>query len=79
MPFDWMHVAHPRTAAQVAQAKRVLSEEYRGQAALLRRLGYAKEDALRRCISRSHWDLRPGHAPVLSDAELKALVTAVYA
>ena len=79
MPFDWLHVDRKPNPNQAEAAKRVLAEEYRARAALLRRLGYTQDVALARCLARSRWDVRPGAPPLLSEDALRGLVTAAYA
>jgi hypothetical protein len=80
-PFDWMVAKrNPDVArAQRAKADALVRAELEERAALLQRLGYAKDAARERLQANARWDFegRPGGGPV-KPADIDALVERAF-
>ncbi|RME25442.1 MAG: hypothetical protein D6798_08900 [Deltaproteobacteria bacterium] len=80
MPFSWN--TRPTDAARAAaQADRARVEhlaEARERAALLRRLGWPRDHALRRVVANHAWETTETGGPFLTEAELTDAVDAAY-
>ncbi len=77
MPFCWMDEEKPRVAVG-AQAD-ATAQEIQDRAALLRRLGYSKADAVHRCLGNVAWAHSVSGTPALSPTQIRKLVSEVYA
>jgi len=79
MPFCWMDETAD-TAPVEGQTSRVESTErdVRERAALLRRLGYSKTDAVHRCLGNVAWAFSVHGKPAITPARVRKLVSAVY-
>jgi hypothetical protein len=79
MPFSWLH---PHIPAHVkkhypAAAKAMQRREISERASMLRRLGYSRDEALRRCQAYDEWEYEPFHRSPLA-AEVVQIVDEVY-
>jgi hypothetical protein len=79
MSFSWLSAHVPASvkktfpAAFLAMHRREIAE----RAGLLRRLGYTREQALRRCQAYDVWEYEPFHASPLA-GEIAHIVDQVY-
>lgn len=78
MPFDWMN-ADRRPRGGTRTRKSMYEQEVRSRAALLRRLGYTKADARRRCSESLAEEFASFAASPLLKKEVDALIAEVYA
>ncbi|MBP6742259.1 MAG: hypothetical protein KA244_05400 [Deltaproteobacteria bacterium] len=80
MPFAWLHQPSSTTpkSTQSATSVAMRRAELIERASLLRRLGYSRDEALRRCQAYEHWEHEPFHTSPLSKT-VQALVDEVYA
>ncbi len=80
MPLSWNdHDADAaRSAAQADRAHVDLVAEARERAALLQRLGWPRDYALRRVLGNHAWETTQTGGPFLSDKDLTAAVDAAY-
>jgi hypothetical protein len=78
-PFDWMEAKrNPEVArAQKARRETMYRTELEDRAALLQRLGYAKDSARGRLQANARWDFEGGDGPVTS-SQIDAIVDRVY-
>jgi hypothetical protein len=78
-PFDWMVAKrNPEVArAQKARREAMYRSEIEDRAALLGRLGYAKDAARARLAANLRWDFPDGAGPV-SAADLDAIVERIF-
>jgi len=78
-PFDWMDPRRNPDRGKIEKARR--EAMYRGEleerAALLHRLGYAKDKARARLAANLSWDFPDGKAP-LDGAALDAIVDRLF-
>jgi hypothetical protein len=80
VPFDWLQSRVPPAVAGrgAAARKRMTEDEVRTRAGLLRRLGRDQAQATRRCLANLAWGYEGAGKRPLTDAEVKAIVAAVY-
>ena len=74
MPFDYLHTFVPKNyteAGEKAEAQYI--EELEDRAALLYRLGYEKDDAVRRLRGNLYWDWECNPKPKFVDNLHKAV------
>ena len=78
-PFDWMEAKrNPDVArAQKAKAVAMVRGELEDRAALLQRLGHAKDAVRARLQANLRWDFEGREAP-LKTADIDAIVDRVY-
>ena len=74
-PFDWMNAKRNPDVARAQKARReaMYRTELEERAALLGRLGYAKDAARARLRANLQWDFPSGASPV-STADVDAIV-----
>jgi hypothetical protein len=79
-PFDWMEAKRNPDVARAQKARReaMYRAELEERAALLHRLGYAKETARARLRANLKWDFDGGAGPV-KEADADAIVDRVFA
>jgi hypothetical protein len=79
-PFDWMKAWRNPDAVKAQRPRReaMYRTELEDRAALLQRLGYAKEQVRVRLRANLAWDFERGGSP-LSSAEVDAIVDKVFA
>ena len=78
-PFDWMVARrNPEvTRSQNARREAMYRTELEDRAALLHRLGYAKDSTRARLQANARWDFEAGDGPVTA-AHIDAIVDRVY-
>ncbi|MEZ4470243.1 MAG: hypothetical protein R3F60_05455 [bacterium] len=76
MPFDWMDAPVVRDTAAFNEQHR---RELKHRAGLLRRLGHGPEAVILRCRQNIAWEFDMVPEPGLGEAEVRALVEAVFA
>jgi hypothetical protein len=78
-PFDWMDPRRSPDRSKVEKARReaMYRSELEERAALLQRLGYAKDRARARLAANLAWDFPNGARP-LDDAALDAIVDRLF-
>ena len=80
MPFSWMEEkSDPAPKSSAEGSKEATETELKERAALMRRLGYSKADALHRCLGNLAWAYSVAGTPDLSPARVRKLVGEVYA
>ena len=79
MPFDWMQPHRPAGRAKVDADRRasMYRAEIEERAALLGRLGHARDSVRARLAANLSWDFAPGRSP-LSDADLDGILDRVF-
>jgi len=78
-PFDWMDPRRNPERAKIEKARReaMYRTELEERAALLQRLGYAKDKARARLAANLAWDFETGKSPLDAGA-LDAIVDRVF-
>jgi len=78
-PFDWMVAKRNPDVARAQKARReaMYRTELEDRAALLCRLGYAKESARTRLRANAHWDFPDGKGPVTA-ADVDAIIEKAF-
>jgi hypothetical protein len=78
-PFDWMDPRRSPDRGKIEKARReaMYRSELEERAALLQRLGYAKDKARARLAANLAWDFPNGARP-LDDAALDAIVDRLF-
>lgn len=81
MSFDWMQTDIPDAVQARGGESRVamVVDEVRERAALLKRLGYSQDHALRRCQGNVDWSYAVAGKAAISKADIKRIVGEVYA
>jgi hypothetical protein len=79
-PFDWMDPRRSPDRGKIEKARReaMYRSELEERAALLQRLGYAKDKARARLAANLAWDFPNGAARPLDDAALDAIVDRLF-
>ena len=79
MPFCWMD-ENTDSGPNDGQVSRVetTENEVRNRAALLRRLGYSRTEAVHRCLGNVAWAFSVQGKPAITPARLRKLVASVY-
>ena len=80
MPFDWMQPHRPAGRAKVDADRRagMYRAEIEERAALLARLGHARDSVRARLAANLTWDFAPARSP-LTDADLETILDRVFA
>ncbi len=79
MPFCWMDENEEMQGpTQGASREAVTVAEIRDRAALMRRLGHSKADAIHRCMGNLAWAFSVSGQPAVSPARVRKLVAEVY-
>ncbi|HXJ19913.1 MAG TPA: hypothetical protein VMT03_06725 [Polyangia bacterium] len=80
MPFDWMQPRRPVGRAKVDADRRasMYRAEIEERAALLGRLGHARDSVRARLAANLSWDFSPAKRP-LTDADLDSILDRVFA
>jgi hypothetical protein len=78
-PFDWLEAKRNPDVARAQKARRegMYRQELEDRAALLQRLGYAKDAARTRLAANLRWDFEGREAP-LKASDVDAIVERVY-
>ena len=79
MPFCWMDekVEGPGPTKGVSREDATVAE-IRDRAAVMRRLGHSKADAIHRCMGNLAWAFSVSGQPAVSPARVRKLVGEVY-
>ncbi len=79
MPFCWLEENEDRVERDTAAAREVATEkEVRERAALMRRLGHSRADAVHRCMGNLAWAFSVSGQPAVSPARVRKIVSEVY-
>ncbi len=79
MPFCWMDENEDTAPAGNESERRTSTElDVRTRAQLMRRLGYAKADAVHRCLGNLAWAYSVSGQPAVSPARVRKIVAEVY-
>ena len=79
MPFCWMDEQEDTNGSSGSLAREEATEmEIRERAAVMRRLGHSKADALHRCMGNLAWAFSVSGQPAVSPARVRKLVGEVY-
>ena len=78
MPFCWMDEESGSVVETTTKAETAINE-IRERASLLRRLGYAKADAVHRCLGNVAWAHSVSGTPAVSPSQIRKTVGEVYA
>ncbi len=74
MPFDYLHSMIPRSYTNVGEkAEAQYLKELKERAALLHRLRYEKEDAIKRLMGNLNWDWECNPKPDYVERLMKAV------
>jgi hypothetical protein len=79
MPFCWMDEKEDReNSAEAVSREDATVSEIRDRAAVMRRLGHSKADAIHRCMGNIAWAFSVSGQPAVSPARVRKLVGEVY-
>ena len=79
MPFCWMDETEESASMATEDDRRSSTEhDVRTRAELMRRLGYAKADAVHRCLGNLAWAYSVSGHPAVSPARVRKIVSEVY-
>ena len=79
MPFCWLDEDGEAARPDSDDERRVATEnDVRARAQLMRRLGYAKSDAVHRCMGNLAWAFSVAGRPPVSPARVRSIVAEVY-
>ena len=79
MPFCWLDEDGEAARAGGGDGRRIATEnDVRARAQLMRRLGYAKSDAIHRCLGNLAWAFSVAGKPPVSPARVRSIVAEVY-
>jgi|MDTA01.1.fsa_nt_gb hypothetical protein len=79
MPFCWMDENDAQEAKGNEQSRKAATtSELRERAALMRRLGYSKSDAVHRCMGNLAWAFSVSGQPAVTPAMVRKIVSEVY-
>jgi hypothetical protein len=79
MPFCWMDEKEGReNSAEAVSREDATVSEIRDRAAVMRRLGHSKADAIHRCMGNIAWAFSVSGQPAVSPARVRKLVGEVY-
>ena len=79
MPFCWMDEKEDiENSAEAVSREDATVLEIRDRAAVMRRLGHSKADAIHRCMGNIAWAFSVSGQPAVSPARVRKLVGEVY-
>jgi hypothetical protein len=79
MPFCWMDEKEDReNLTEAVSREDATVSEIRDRAAVMRRLGHSKADAIHRCMGNIAWAFSVSGQPAVSPARVRKLVGEVY-
>lgn len=79
MPFCWMDEKEDRDSSTEGVSREVATiSEIRDRAAVMRRLGHTKADAIHRCMGNIAWAFSVSGKPAVTPDRVRKLVGEVY-